>query len=571
MEFNPYQKRAIATSGHCTILACPGSGKTRVLSERATLLIRSEQKGRLCAVTFTKDAANELKTRITDSCENAGLRLAVGTFHSVALSQIKRFVKSPPKLLNNGSRRALLRRCYSQHNTDLLFDDVVSAIDTAKSRLNPPTFRNTTLDDIYHEYAAVLKSENAMDFSDILLISVRLMLDEEILPLPIRWLLVDEAQDMDEIQMEWVLIHGRAGVEVTLVGDDDQSLYTFRNALGYKGLSNVTTCLSSTEMTLPINYRCPPNILDHAAKLIMCNADRAHKKITAHKSEPGEFRVIRGADRDDEFRHMIKKIMDLQTNWAVLGRTNLILDEAELAFAISGIAYTRSDSKSVWNHSIGSNFLGIMHSVANDSWTGIANVLVHYGMDSSQVNQHSKDTANENSHCIDRLYALKQKMAGLADDNEIKSVVESLYREFLSWRKQLSKNRASLVIHGIVNFLAGSCQKPSQLDLLKKLGICVTKIPGSLTQKISVLGRNTSSYVTPPVQIMTIHSSKGLEFENVWIIGVEEGNLPHTDSPEEDERRLLYVGMTRAKKRLFLSSSIEDGLESRFLAEAGLV
>lgn len=572
MSLNQYQERAVSTPGHCTILACPGSGKTRVLSERAARLLGNEKKGRLCAVTFSKDSATELKVRILESCGDVGTRLAVGTFHSIALSQIKRFGKSQPKLLDNGSRLALLRRCYLQHKAnDLSFEDAVSVIDSAKSKLNPPPFNNVTLEDIFHEYESVLRSENAMDFPDIMLTSVRLMQSGEIPPLPIRWLLVDEGQDIDEIQKEWILIHGHAGIDVTMVGDDDQSLYMFRNALGYRGLSDITSSLSSTEMTLPINYRCPPNVLEHAAKLIMCNTDRAHKKITANKTTPGEFRVIRCVDRDDEFQHMTKEIQSSPNEWLVLGRTNVLLDEVELSIVENGINYVRSDSKSIWDHSVGSNLLGLLRSVVNDSWTGIANVLVSYGMESGMVNQHSRDTANENNRCIDRLLALQQKLKNLPDDDQTKMAVELLCKEFPSWRAQSLKNRSSLVIYGIVNFLSGSCKKKNHLELLKKLAASINKISGTLSQKISILGRNVTNHVNPTVHIMTLHSSKGLEFENVWIMGVEEGNLPHTDSPTEDERRLLYVGMTRTKKNLFISSSIENGLESRFLTDAGLV
>src|SRR5690606_17645556 len=170
----------------------------------------------------------------------------------------------------------------------LSFDDVVQAIDAAKAKLSPPPLPDPALETILHDYQHLMESEGAIDFSDLLLVAVRKMADGEMPPLPIRWLLVDEAQDMDEVQIEWVLLHGRAGVEVTLVGDDDQSLYAFRHALGYTGLREVTFALSATETTLPVNYRCAPNILAHAAKLIAHNRDRAPKKIAAHKQVPGE-------------------------------------------------------------------------------------------------------------------------------------------------------------------------------------------------------------------------------------------------------------------------------------------
>jgi superfamily I DNA/RNA helicase len=214
VELNPYQERAVAATGHCTILACPGSGKTRVLSERAARLLANHPKGRLCAVTFTRDAAEELRSRILASCgQDHARRLAVGTFHSLALAQLKRVSrKKPPRLLSEGERLAVLRRCWEQHAPELSFDEVVRAVDAAKARLTPPLFSEPSLEALFHAYQDLMKSEGAMDFSDLLLASVRKMACGEMAPLPIRWLLVDEAQDMDQVQMEWILLHGRAGV-----------------------------------------------------------------------------------------------------------------------------------------------------------------------------------------------------------------------------------------------------------------------------------------------------------------------------------------------------------------------
>lgn len=403
-----------------------------------------------------------------------------------------------------------------------------------------------------------------MDFSDLLLTTVRKMANGEMPPLPIRWLLVDEAQDMDEIQMEWILLHGRAGIEVTLVGDDDQSLYAFRHALGYEGLQEVTFALSATETTLPINYRCAPNILAHAAKLIAHNKNRAPKKISAHKETPGAISVLRLPDRwaeVDQIGDTIKKSGDDQ-EWAILARTNLILDTAEVALTDMGVPYRRTGGKSIWEHSVGSVFAGLMRSAVDDSWTGIANALSFCGIHAEWVNSHSRRTTGG---CTGRL---EVAMEQVQEEGPRKTVVR-LRMGLASWRDQIAKGRPALVVHGIAGFLADYC-KPNQLNMLRKLEASVARMPGTLAQRLSVLGRNNQARQQPTIQIMTLHASKGLEFDNVWIMGCEDGNLPHADSTEEDERRLLYVGMTRARKTLILSSAMEDGLESRFLEEAEL-
>jgi superfamily I DNA/RNA helicase len=566
VNLNLHQERAVTAMGHCTILACPGSGKTRVLSARAAHLLANNPKGRLCAVTFTRDAAVELRSRILQACGPAhARRLADGTFHSLALAQIKRFSKDrPPRLLAEGERLAVLRRCWKQHAPNLTFESVIQGIDSAKSRWAPPMFSDPAMETVFHGYQHLMVSEGAMDFSDLLLTTVRKMTNGEMPPLPIRWLLVDEAQDMDEVQMEWILLHGRAGIEVTLVGDDDQSLYAFRHALGYEGLQEVTFALSASETTLPINYRCAPNILAHAAKLIAHNKNRAPKKISAHKEDAGEINVLRLPDRwaeVDQIVNTIKNAGDDQ-EWAILARTNLILDAAEVALSDLSIAYSRSGGKSIWEHSIGSVFAGLLRSAIDDSWTGIANALSFCGIHAAWVNSHSRRTSGG---CANRLESAIDKV----QEEAPRKTLMRLRLGLASWREQIARGRPTLVVHAIAGFLSDYC-KHNQLNLLRKLEAAVARMPGTLAQRLSVLGRNKQARQDAYIQIMTLHASKGLEFDNVWIMGCEDGNLPHTDSPEEDERRLLYVGMTRTQSRLILSNSMEDGFESRFLNECGL-
>lgn len=569
MQLNPFQERAVTTPGHCTILACPGSGKTRVLSSRAAHLIANNELGRLCAVTFTRDAANELLSRIIDSCGKENTRrLAVGTFHSLAMAQIKRSIKGrPPRLLSEGERTALLRRCWNEHASKHTFEEVVSAIDTAKARVAETVFNDITLQRVYLGYEAILESESVMDFSDILLRAVRGMQNGSVAPLPIKWLLVDESQDMDEVQMEWILMHGRSGVEVTLVGDDDQSLYSFRHALGYDGLQNVSFALNAVDLTLPVNYRCAPNILAHAAKLIGHNTNRAAKNITAHKTVPGEIQVQRLPTRSDENELIAQTIRKhKREEWAILGRTNALLDTVEIALTEAKVKYARSGGKSVWDHSIGSVFAGLLRSVNADSWTGIANTLAFCGVSAAWINGHSRGGAGG---CLERL---DRAIADASDERQTKAVV-ALREGLASWREQLAKGRTSLVIHAVAGLLQRYC-KPNQADLLEKLKKSFAEnMQGTLGQRLAAIDLGSGSDKEAKkgvVQMLTLHSSKGLEFDNVWIMGCEEGNLPHTDSTEEDERRLMYVGMTRARSRLIMSSALAEGMESRFLEEAGL-
>lgn len=559
--------RAVSLVGHCTILACPGSGKTRVLSERAARLLSVHEKGRLCAVTFTRDAAEDLGARILASIgAGHGRRLAVGTFHSLALGQIKRAMgRRMARLLSEGERLAVLRRCWKQHGPEHSFDDVVQAVDAARARVSAPVFLDPSLESVYRSYQDVMKSEGAMDFSDLIQVSVQAMASGDMAPLPVRWLLVDEAQDMDEVQMEWVLHHGRAGTEVTLVGDDDQSLYAFRHALGYEGLQAVTHALASSETTLPVNYRCAPNILAAAAKLIARNKNRAAKQIAAHRTDSGEIRLFKAADRWGEIEDALRIIgrAERTGGWAVLGRTNSLLDAVEAAISDAGIPYARSGGRSVWEHSVGSVFLGLLRTTHDASWTGVANTLSFCGIRAARVNGHSIQTTG---NTLDRLARIIEQTP---EDDPTRVTLVRLGMGLTGWMSQAKKGRPALAIHGVTSFLADYC-KPKQLDLLHRLSSAIQKLSGSLAQRLTAVTRDRPRGVAEGVQVMTLHASKGLEFDNVWIMGLEEGSLPHVDAHEEDERRLLYVGMTRARHRLILSSAVEEGPASRFLEEAGI-
>ncbi len=568
IELNRQQDRAVNALGHCSVLACPGSGKTRVLSMRAARLLSENKTGRLCAVTFTRDAAKELKSRILALCgEREARRLAVGTFHSVALSQLLKLRKfSKIKLLSDGERRGLLRRCYSQYKCDTPFDKVLSAIDRAKSKLERTVFSDPGIEDVFDAYQKLLVAERGMDFSDILLETVNGIRDASIKPLAVRWLLADEFQDADDVQTQWVIAHGKAGVEITIVGDDDQSLYAFRNALGYAGMLDVSKALAAQEITLPINYRCAPNILSGAAKLIANNPHRASKNIVADRTTSGIIKAHRAADRFDEARLAVDAIKESTgQSWAILARTNSLLEIVESELLLKNVDYRLAGGKSVWDGVTGSALVGLLKSVQSDGWTGMANALSVCGVRSELLNLSVHGQVN----CAPMLEKILESVQD--SDVRLKKTVSSLLSGFGAWQRQVALGNTTLAVYGASSWLAQHI-KQDRGDLITRLSGIIAKLRGSIAQRLNTLSRQSDpgGDGEPGVLLTTLHSSKGLEFDGVWMLGAEDGNLPHPDSTEDEERRLFYVGMTRARDRLEISSSIEDGLASRFMAEAGL-
>lgn len=534
-------------------------------------------RGRLCAVTFTKDAAEELKSRILAACgEGAEHRVAVGTFHSLARHQlVKKFGKAKVRIIGDGERFSLLRRAYDLHHTEHSFDTVVQAIDAAKASISrfalPPGPA-----DVYRSYQELLASEGVMDMSDLLLRTVDEMKSGALPPMPIRWMLVDEAQDMDEVQLEWVKLHAQKNIDVTLVGDDDQSLYSFRYALGYQGLRSFIEEHAAQELSLPVNYRCASNILGHAAKLIARNKDRATKMIEAHRKDDGVIDKLRLADRWDESSKLADEVKESQDphSWAVLARTNRILNETELVFSTQGIPYYRVGSKSVWEKSAPSALMGLLRSAGDGSWIGISNALYFAGCPSSAVNRLA---SFEGRDCVTKMEsALASREVGDWPP-DMREMIVGLAKRMADWRQQSRNERASLVIRAVIAWISERA-RPDDRAILERLAEPLCKLHGSILQRIHWItshnksdgdGKGSDSK-GKGVALLTLHASKGLEFDNVWIVGAEDGLLPHVDATIDEERRLMYVGMTRAKHRLVISSAMNEGKESSFLAEAGL-
>jgi hypothetical protein len=230
----------------------------------------------------------------------------------------------------------------------------------------------------------------------------------------------------------------------------------------------------------------------------------------------------------------------------------------------ANIPYRRTGGKRIWDRKLGSTYLGILRSVLDGGWTGVANALSFSGVDASFISSREIQTGGD---CLSYLATILETRSAASDDHP---KVLGLLGGMTSWMEQSKKERVELVIHGISSWMTPFCGTPQQVVLLQGMDSTLSKLSGTLSQRLRYISSADSQRKATGIQLMTLHSSKGLEFDNVWIVGVEEGNLPHTDSSEEEERRVLYVGMTRARNRLILSSAMEEGVESRFLEEAGL-
>lgn len=582
IQLNPEQQEVVDHDGHSLVVACPGSGKTRVIVVKIGHILSRSPKSRVCAVTFTRDAANELKKRLIDDIgsEVVNKRTRVGTFHSLAIRQL-RACGQIGKVASPAEQQIFVQRALASCEADITYEEAVQTIETVKSSRGPVPEEDSPL---YQAYAALLKRAQVEDLYDVLKKSLTLMQQGVVPPYPVEYMLVDEFQDTDEIQLAWVLEHVKAGTRVTVVGDDDQSVYSFRRALGYQGMDRFRTATGATLIALGTNYRCRSEILSAAETLICHNQERIAKTLRAARGEGGKVSSQRYSSRTQEAEALIEAIqpslIPLQNDswftytvpagqWAILARNRRTLDIVEEALHARRIRYVRPPSESIWTRPPFVFFISMLRSVQSGGADGIDQTLHFSGFTQEHLEIVHDALKGELWRLLDGENV--QKLAGLPDD--ISKTLQSFSTCASGWRTQARQGNYKLAILGVAEWFADRIRKPDEKELFQSLSESVCRLNGSLAQRVNTLtlpaNGNGDEEGPSGVSLMTMHGSKGLEFDNVWIIAAEDGVIPSPKNPVYDEeRRLMYVGMTRAKNVLFISSRVTEQ-PSPFVLEAG--
>ncbi len=601
MHLNPEQQLAVQQKGHVLLLAGAGSGKTLVLAHRAAAMLQSEE-GNLVAVTFTHDSADELKRRILKMSPGQEKRILTGTFHALAMRQL-RGAGMEIKLLSNGDRNRIILHAMAKTEEELSFDDISKIIDKVKSELSHRNYDGPGYK-TFHAYQALLHADKRMDFADLLAKAIDGMQDGSISPLPMRWILGDEFQDVDEAQYTWIMLHHELnGAELTMVGDDDQSIYAFRHALGYSGMERMRKGVNAHVLHLSRNYRCAPEILAPAARLIQHNHYRAEKQIVPAAESGGHIECLFPRDREEESDWFLTRQRAEPTGWAILSRTNRLLDVMEIELQQHNIPYFRDSDDDFWDTKEPRAVISMLAGIVD----GARALAMPKGKSSGSL---LKNTAITNRFATYRRNLFFGCRAALflcgwkaeASDallhqlepvpmNEWKAILEAFPEQWEKSEKKKSPRLSSGL--SFMENLQGWCMVSVQDPVLLIEGIkrwnqkllpsvaetcaialtAVQRLRGSLAQRLQFVEGLAKKKNEPPqlgpetVILTTMHGSKGLEWPNVWIIGAEDGVAPHLDGELEEERRLFYVAMTRAKRQLIISS-VREGNPSPFLYEA---
>jgi DNA helicase-2/ATP-dependent DNA helicase PcrA len=607
---NPQQRDAVTHgSGPLLVLAGAGSGKTRVITYRIAWLIGElgVPPQNILAVTFTNKAANEMLSRVDRLVPAGGYRPWIGTFHSTSLRILRRYADrlgytKSFAVYDTADQLTLIRRCMREMNVN---DDafpprsVLNRISSAKNELmGPAEYEKNNLDffgarvaEIYKLYQKRLREFDAMDFDDLIGKYVELLEkhDDVRAELHARFqhLLIDEYQDTNRAQ--YVLVKLLAGKEgnVMAVGDEDQSIYRFRGADINNILNFEHDFPGAKIVKLEQNYRSTGNILDAATGVVANNVARKGKTLFTDAGRGDKIRIVTAGNEREEAQFVIEKIVALRggmpmSEMAVLFRTNAQSRPFEEELLRANIPYTvvggvkfyeRAEIKDVLS------FLRLavrpydtpsIERVINVPSRGIGDTTL------AALNDKSLDTNNTLWAVIDGELSFLPPRAAKAV-REFREIVHDLQRaaanpipDFLDYL---------LLRTGYRRMLAESrdVQDESRLQNIDELlnsgrefydsqpSATLADYLDSLTL-ISDLDRYDNQ---KGITLMTLHAAKGLEFRIVFLAGMEEGILPHSNSLEqiddvEEERRLCYVGMTRAREQLYCLHALERRLHGRF-------
>ena len=625
-QLNPEQRLAAETTeGPVLILAGAGTGKTRAITFRmANLISKGIPAESILAVTFTNKAAEEMQTRVTDLLLRAGVppeRPWISTFHSLCARLLRREAAAAglPKdfaIYDDDDQLAAVKLVMAKlHIEDdaLTPRNVLSRISFAKNQAQSPEQMRAEafgpdmrkVADIYAAYEGLLKQSNALDFDDLLLRAARLL--REVPQVRERWrnrfqyLHVDEYQDTNRVQYDLLRLLTDEKQNVCVVGDEDQSIYRWRGADVSILLSFSRDFSGAKVVRLERNYRSTQNILDAAAGVVTNNPDRLGKTLTAVKEKGENLRYFEARDAQAEAEFVageLDRILgeDPDQTCAVEYRTNFQSRSFEEVFRRRGLRYKLVGGFSFYNRAEVKDALAYvrlaLHPEDDISLLRVLNVPAR-GIGKTTVDALRDITQRENLSFWDAMESL------MTSPNASRSVAPlRVFRELIvrlqeaySTKEPAEFLRYVLEETGYMNALKDR-NTPEDVARIENLEELVRAVAESIEAGESftefldaaALVSDADSYEGKPgVTLITLHSTKGLEFDHVFLTGLEDGICPHSRSISEEkgieeERRLVYVGMTRARKSLTLTRALyrrifgneqqmRASLPSRFLGE----
>ena len=608
---NKEQKEAVLhTDGPCLVLAGAGSGKTKVLTTRIANMINDGiYSENILAITFTNKAAKEMRDRISNMVENN--YAFVGTFHSFGLRVIRENTEklgltSNFTIIDSDDVSSVIKKImkeldistkeysvsYIRNKISFIKNEMLTDSEVDKYLNSPP---EKVAIRVYHEYEKVLKRNNAVDFDDLLKRPVELfMQNDDILDKyqeKYRYILIDEYQDTNEVQYKLVKLLASKYRNLFVVGDVNQSIYGFRWS-NYKNILNFEKDYpDSKSITLNQNYRSTNNILNAANSVIKNNIERKEVNLYSTFGDGVKIKYFRGNDEKDEVKLVIDEMKKLlnegydYNDFAILYRTNAQSRNVEDAILKVNWPYRVVGSYYFYKRKEIKDLLCYLRLISNHqddvSLERVINVPKR-GIGDTSIN-NLRGLARDNNECMFKCLSkpkeveFKKLILELTEDAKDLDLTEliDVVLEKTGMKEELEKEHtleADIRLENLMEF------KSITENYQKETG--TVNLEDFLEDISIVADQSEHQTLDNAVTLMTMHAAKGLEFKVVFLIGMEEGIMPHSMSLNEaseleEERRLCYVGITRAKERLYITNAKRRMLfgntnmnpPSRFIAE----
>jgi len=649
-DLNPVQREAVEhRDGPLLILAGAGSGKTRVLTYRiAHLLTQGVEPWQILAITFTNKAAQEMRERVTALIGNEARGMWVMTFHAACVRILRQDINCLPGydrnfvIYDTTDQQALIKACLKEANLDeKKFPPraVGAAISDAKNKLLSPQEYAARADDyfeqvvaqIYESYQKKLKANNAVDFDDLIMLTVWLLRDNpqvlEYYQERFRYILVDEYQDTNHAQYVLINLLARRYRNLCVVGDDDQSIYKFRGADITNILEFERDYPDAKVLKLEQNYRSTKSILAAANAVVRHNRGRKEKVLWTENPEGEKLGYYLADTEQDEARYVSQVIQDLRaeegrrySDFAVLYRTNAQSRVFEERFMKDGIPYRIFSGLKFYERMEIKDILAYLQVLYNPadrvSFARILNVprrglgqttlerVIQYAeeqgmpiLEAILEAEYIPDLQPRAKKTLLAFAQLMQELREMAREATVTELVEEILDRTGYMESLLAENtpEAGARIENLREFLSVTAEFDAKLanaETTQALAdgesyseegsdvVTVSPLAAFLEQVALVSEVDKLNPDEDAVVLMTLHSAKGLEFPVVFMVGMEEGIFPSSRSlldPQEleEERRLCYVGITRARERLYITHALQrmlygyyqNNVPSRFIRE----
>lgn len=624
-ELNPEQALAAGNiNGPSLIIAGAGSGKTRMITYRiAHMLDEGINERSILALTFTNKAAKEMAERIRELEKKPLKGLTATTFHSFGLGLLKQYIqhlgyKNNFTIYDTNDNIALIKQVIVNLGYGLADYNVNELLtffsDLKTGRKKEIVRKDGALMEIYSEWLASQKAYNVVDFDDLILLPIKIFeKNPEVLSNVqerFRYIMVDEFQDTSLLQYRFVYLIAQKYRNLCVVGDDDQSIYSWRGA-NYENIMKFEEDFAERkEYKLERNYRSTGTILEAANNLIEHNTQRKEKKLWTESNKGSQIYIIHPEDEDDEafniaecIKQRAKKEGLSYSDFGVLVRTNGLLGSLENALMENQIQCQVSGGQSFFDRKEIRDLLCYLKLLVNDeddvSLLRIINTP-RRGIGRVSVEKMRAFADAKKTSLFDAMsqfaYAADSPVKGKSQEN-----LKVFTEQILSWQNELKNNRKAVLLEHIIydiNYKSMLMEefpdKPKMVDFkMRSLEFLRDRIaryekanPDATLRDylnlMSIAGKENAESEEGKVNLMTMHASKGLEFDTVYLAGVEDNIIPSSRALEEDpkaideERRLFYVAITRARRELTISycehrknrmGEVHQVLPSRFLEE----